>query len=145
MYWCAGSAALQGLGPRRFNNDGGGRFSSITGELSRQCIRQGAFFSVEDLKKAIRGFLDPWNENPKLFVWLWIRSWKRYRAAGRRSKRLNPAAPCHGAERRTKQWSSYFADTTLTRLRLRPSSMFQGNETRAKLDSFASTFGLQDF
>jgi len=39
------------------------------GELSRQCIRRGAFFSVEDLKRAIRDFLDAWNENPKPFVW----------------------------------------------------------------------------
>ena len=39
------------------------------GELSRQCIRRGAFFSVADLQKAIREFLDAWNENPKPFVW----------------------------------------------------------------------------
>ena len=39
------------------------------GELSRQCIRRGAFFSVEDLKKAIGEFLDAGNENPKPFVW----------------------------------------------------------------------------
>jgi transposase len=39
------------------------------GELSRQCIRRGAFFSVEDLKKAIREFLAAWNENPRPFVW----------------------------------------------------------------------------
>ncbi len=39
------------------------------GELSRQCIRRGAFLSVEDLQKAIREFLDAWNENPKPFVW----------------------------------------------------------------------------
>jgi len=39
------------------------------GELSRQCIRRGAFFSVEDLQKAIQEFLDAWNENPKPFVW----------------------------------------------------------------------------
>ena len=39
------------------------------GELSRQCIRRGAFFSVADLEKAIRQFLDAWNENPKPFVW----------------------------------------------------------------------------
>jgi transposase/transcriptional regulator with XRE-family HTH domain len=39
------------------------------GELSRQCIRRGAFFSVEDLKKAIREFLDAWNDNPQPFVW----------------------------------------------------------------------------
>jgi transposase len=39
------------------------------GELSRQCIRRGAFFSVEDLQKAIHEFLDVWNENPKPFVW----------------------------------------------------------------------------
>jgi hypothetical protein len=39
------------------------------GELSRQCIRRGAFFSVPDLKKAIHEFLDAWNENPKPLVW----------------------------------------------------------------------------
>src|SRR5499425_2352653 len=39
------------------------------GELSRQCIRRGAFFTVADLKKALREFLDAWNENPKPFVW----------------------------------------------------------------------------
>ena len=38
-------------------------------ELSRQCIRRGAFFSVGDLKKAIREFLASWNEDPKPFVW----------------------------------------------------------------------------
>lgn len=38
-------------------------------ELSRQCIRRGAFFSVGDLKKAIRGFLAAWNDDPKPFVW----------------------------------------------------------------------------
>jgi hypothetical protein len=37
--------------------------------LSRQCIRRGAFFSVEDLQKAIREFLDAWNENPNPLVW----------------------------------------------------------------------------
>ena len=39
------------------------------GELSRQCIRRGAFFSVADLEKAIREFLDAWNEHPKPLVW----------------------------------------------------------------------------
>jgi len=39
------------------------------GELSSRCIRRGAFFSVEDLKKAIRAFLAAWNEHPKPFVW----------------------------------------------------------------------------
>ena len=33
-------------------------------ELSSQCIRRGAFFSVDDLKKAIREFLATWNEDP---------------------------------------------------------------------------------
>jgi hypothetical protein len=39
------------------------------GELSSQCILRGAFFSVENLKKAIGEFLDAWNENPQPFVW----------------------------------------------------------------------------
>jgi transposase len=39
------------------------------GELSRRCIRRGAFFSVADLQLAIGEFLQAWNENPKPFVW----------------------------------------------------------------------------
>jgi transposase len=39
------------------------------GELSRRCIRRGAFFSVADLQLAIGEFLEAWNENPKPFVW----------------------------------------------------------------------------
>ena len=38
-------------------------------ELSTQCIRRGAFFSVDDLKQAILEFLAAWNEDPKTFVW----------------------------------------------------------------------------
>ena len=38
-------------------------------ELSTQCIRRGAFFSVDDLNKAILGFLAAWNEDPKTFIW----------------------------------------------------------------------------
>lgn len=38
-------------------------------ELSRQCIRRGAFFSVADLQQAIGGFLDSWNEKPRPLVW----------------------------------------------------------------------------
>ncbi len=39
------------------------------GELSRECIRRGAFFSVADLEKASAEYLDAWNEDPKPFVW----------------------------------------------------------------------------
>ena len=39
------------------------------GELSRECIRRGTFFSVADLEKAIAEYLDAWNEDPKPFVW----------------------------------------------------------------------------
>jgi hypothetical protein len=39
------------------------------GELSRRCIRRGAFFSVADLQLAIAEFLEAWKENPKPFVW----------------------------------------------------------------------------
>jgi transposase len=39
------------------------------GELSRRCIRRGAFFSVADLQLAIGEFLEAWNENPQPFVW----------------------------------------------------------------------------
>jgi transposase len=38
-------------------------------ELSSQCIRQGAFGSVDDLKEAITEFLAAWNEKPKPLVW----------------------------------------------------------------------------
>lgn len=38
-------------------------------ELSSQCIRRGAFFSVDDLKKAIHEFLAVWNKDPQPFVW----------------------------------------------------------------------------
>lgn len=38
-------------------------------ELSRQCIRRGAFFSVADLQQAIGQFLENWNEKPRPFVW----------------------------------------------------------------------------
>jgi len=38
-------------------------------ELSAQCIRRGAFFSVYELQHAIHDFLDAWNEHPKPFVW----------------------------------------------------------------------------
>jgi hypothetical protein len=40
-------------------------------ELSAQCIRRGAFFSVsvDELQHAIPDFLDAWNEHPKPFVW----------------------------------------------------------------------------
>ena len=39
------------------------------GELTSKRIRQGVFFSVDDLKKAIDEFMAAWNENPKPFVW----------------------------------------------------------------------------
>jgi transposase len=39
------------------------------GELTSKRIRRGAFFSVDDLKKAIEEFLQAWNEKPKPFVW----------------------------------------------------------------------------
>jgi transposase len=38
------------------------------GELSRACIRRGAFFSIADLEKAMGKFLDAWNEDPRPFV-----------------------------------------------------------------------------
>jgi len=37
--------------------------------VSRQNIRRGAFFSLGDLKKAIREFLGARNEDPNPFVW----------------------------------------------------------------------------
>ena len=40
------------------------------GELSRRCIRRGAFFSVADLQLAIGEFLEAWNDNPKPFIWI---------------------------------------------------------------------------
>jgi len=39
------------------------------GELTGKRIRRGVFFSVEDLQKAIEGFLAAWNNDPKPFVW----------------------------------------------------------------------------
>ncbi len=39
------------------------------GELTRKRVRRGSFFSVEDLEKAIREFLEVWNEDPQPFVW----------------------------------------------------------------------------
>jgi hypothetical protein len=38
-------------------------------ELTRKRIRRGSFGSVEDLEKAIEGFLAAWDEKPKPFVW----------------------------------------------------------------------------
>jgi hypothetical protein len=39
------------------------------GELTGKRIRRGAFVSVPDLLAAIDEFLEPWNENPRPFVW----------------------------------------------------------------------------
>ena len=39
------------------------------GELTSKRVRRGAFFSVEDLQKAIMEFLEVWNDDPKPFVW----------------------------------------------------------------------------
>ncbi len=38
------------------------------GELTSKRVRRGAFFSVEDLQKAIREFLKAWNEDPQPFI-----------------------------------------------------------------------------
>jgi len=38
-------------------------------ELTTECVRRGAFFSVADLESAIVEFLTAWNEEPKPFVW----------------------------------------------------------------------------
>lgn len=38
-------------------------------ELTQKRIRRGTFESVEDLKRAIREFLESYNANPKPFVW----------------------------------------------------------------------------
>src|SRR5438094_2939717 len=39
------------------------------GELTSKRVRRGAFFSVQDLQKAIEEFLQTWNEKPRPFVW----------------------------------------------------------------------------
>jgi len=39
------------------------------GELTSKRVRRGAFFSVEELKKAIMEFLEAWNDAPRPFVW----------------------------------------------------------------------------
>jgi hypothetical protein len=38
-------------------------------ELTEKRIRRGSFLSVASLEKAIREYLDHYNENPKPFVW----------------------------------------------------------------------------
>jgi hypothetical protein len=72
--------------------------------LSRQWIRRAVFFSVEDLQNAIRESLDGWNENPKPFVWTaTVQSImeKLSPAVGKSWRRFNPAALCHGAEKKS--------------------------------------------
>ena len=39
------------------------------GVLDDKAIRRGVFRSVEDLKAAIAGFLEVWNQDPQPFVW----------------------------------------------------------------------------
>ena len=39
------------------------------GELTSKCVRRGSFVSVPDLRQAIDGFLQAWNQAPKPFVW----------------------------------------------------------------------------
>lgn len=39
------------------------------GEISEKAIRNGSFVSVAELEKAIREFLEAWNQNPQPFVW----------------------------------------------------------------------------
>ena len=39
------------------------------GEWTSKRVRRGTFFSVEDLQKAIREFLEAWNDDPQPFVW----------------------------------------------------------------------------
>ena len=38
-------------------------------ELTEKAIRRGSFVSVPELKQAIEGFLQAWNDNPKPFIW----------------------------------------------------------------------------
>jgi transposase len=38
-------------------------------DLTVECIRRGAFYSVEELVNAIVEYLEAWNEDPKPFVW----------------------------------------------------------------------------
>ncbi len=38
-------------------------------ELTDKAIRRGSFVSVPDLKQAIEGFMQAWNEKPKPFIW----------------------------------------------------------------------------
>ncbi len=38
-------------------------------ELTEKTIRRGSFVSVPDLKQAIEGFMQAWNQNPKPFIW----------------------------------------------------------------------------
>jgi len=39
-------------------------------ELTEKAIRRASFVSVPDLKRAIDGFLNAWNEDPKPFIWM---------------------------------------------------------------------------
>ena len=39
------------------------------GIITRQAIRRGTFDSVRDLKDAIRGFIDGWNDRCEPFIW----------------------------------------------------------------------------
>jgi len=38
-------------------------------ELTEKAIRRGSFVSVPELKQAIEGFMQAWNESPKPFIW----------------------------------------------------------------------------
>ena len=43
--------------------------NGTVGELTGKRIHREVFVSVEDLQKAIKGFLAAWNSGPKPFVW----------------------------------------------------------------------------
>ena len=82
----------------------------------RANVSVGAHSSASRICKRPSGsFSTPGTKIPNLLFGRlrWNRSWKSCLAVGKRSRRFNPDALCHGAERRAIKLSSYFADTTL--------------------------------
>jgi len=68
-------------------------------ELSTQCIRRGAFFSVDDLQQTILEFLAVWNEDTKRLVWTATVDsiMESCHAASKPQRKFSPSLPCHTA------------------------------------------------
>lgn len=39
-------------------------------EITRRMIRRGSYTSVTDLERALKAWIDTWNDNPRAFVWI---------------------------------------------------------------------------